>query len=96
MNDTIPIAINTPPITVAMPPKNEGGMPESDIPELVKFPLIVRFSSLKAEGGNEERNVPATMSRTPPTTMVTPPMILRIAIIVTPVGRDLGVACKIL
>jgi hypothetical protein len=26
--------------------------------------------------------------------MVTPPTILRTAIIVTPVGRDLGVPCK--
>jgi hypothetical protein len=28
--------------------------------------------------------------------MVTPPMMFRIAIIVTPVGRDFGVACKML
>jgi hypothetical protein len=95
INDKIPIAINTPPIALAIPPKNEGGIPEREILELVEFPLIVRFpllkASSKAEGGSEEINAPARTTRTPPTTMVTPPMTVRIAIIVTPVGRDLGV-----
>jgi hypothetical protein len=90
MNDAIPMAIITPLIATAPPPRNEGAAPERYMPELEKFPFW------KADGGSEERNVPATMRRIPPTSMVTPPMILRIAIIVTPIGRDLGVACKIL
>jgi hypothetical protein len=35
------------------------------MPEFVKFPLTVRFPSLKAEGGSEERNVPARTARIP-------------------------------
>jgi hypothetical protein len=88
MNDAIPKAIITPPITMAPPPRNEGAVPERYMPELGKFPFW------KADGGSEERNVLARTRRTPPTSMVTPPMILRTAIIVTPVGRDLGVPCK--
>lgn len=99
MNDTIPIAINTPPIAVAIPPKNAGGIPERETPALVKFPLIVWFpllrASSKAVGGSEERNAPARTRRTPPTSTITPLMMLRTASIVTPVGRDLGLLCKI-
>jgi hypothetical protein len=93
---TIPTAINTPPIATAMLPKSEGWIPEKGIPPgLVKFPLIVRFPSLKAEGGSEEINVPARTARIPIKSVITPTMILRIAIIVTPVGRVLGVLCKL-
>jgi hypothetical protein len=95
MKCTIPIAINTPPITMAMLPKKEGGIPERGMPEPVKFPLIVTFPSLKAEGGSEETNVPARTARMPIKSVITPTMIVRIAIIVTPVGRDLGVLSKI-
>jgi hypothetical protein len=90
MNDTIPIAIITPPIATAPPPRKEGAISERYIPEPGKSPFW------KADGGTEERNVPATTRRIPPTTMVTPSMILRIAIIVTPVGRNLAGACKLL
>ena len=89
MNDAIPKAIITPPITMALP-RNEGAVPERYMPELGKFPFW------KADWGSEERNVPARTRRTPPTSMVTPPIMFRIAIIVTPVGRDLGMACKML
>jgi hypothetical protein len=95
MRYTIPIAINTPPIATAMLPKNEGWIPERDIPEFVRFPLIVRFPSLKAEGGSEEINVPAITARIPIKSAITPTMILRIVIIVTPVGRDLEVLSKL-
>lgn len=102
MNDATAIEINTPPIAVAILPKNEGGTNEGGIPEIVMFPLlsvIVRFPFLKAsskvEGGSEEINAPAIIARIPPTSTTTPLMITRIAIIVTPSGRDLGVLCKI-
>ena len=39
--------------------------------------------------------VPIAISVIAPKSMITPPMMLRIAIIVTPVGRDLGVVCKL-
>jgi hypothetical protein len=90
MNDTIPIAIITPPIAMAVPPMNEGGIPERLTLGSVKFP------SSKADGGSEGRIVPAATRVIPPRSMVTPPMMFRIAIIVTPVGRDFGVACKML
>ena len=96
MNDTIPIAINTPPIAMAIPPKNEGGIPERGMSDPVRFPSIVRFPFWKAEGGSEGRIIPAVRSAIPPKSIITPPIMLRIAIIVTPVGRDLGVGCKIL
>jgi hypothetical protein len=67
---------------------NEGGIPETGMPEPVKFP------SSKADGGSEGRIIPAATSASPPKSIIIPPMMLRIAIIVTPVGRDLGVACK--
>jgi hypothetical protein len=90
MNDTIPIAINIPPIAMATPPMNRGGIPESSMSESVKFP------SLKVDGGSVWKIVTATTKAIPPKSMRIPPMILRIAIIVTPVGRDLGAACKLL
>ena len=96
MNDAIPIAINTPPIAMATPPKNEGGIPERGKPEPVKVSSIVKFPFWKAEGGREGRIIPAARRVTPPKSIKTPPIMLRIAIIVTPVGRDFGVACKIL
>ena len=96
MKCTIPIAINTPPIAIAMLPKNEGGIPERDmLPVLAGFPLIVRFPSLKAEGGSEETNVPARTAKIPVISVIAPTMIVRIAIIVTPVGRDLAVLSKL-
>jgi hypothetical protein len=90
MNDTIPIAIITPPIARAALPKNEGGIPE-------RFTLgSVKFPSSKADGGREGMIIPAARRVTPPMSIIIPPMMLRIAIIVTPVGRDLGVACNML
>ena len=96
MKDTIPIAINTPPIVMVTPPKNEGGIPERGMPEPVKVSSIVRLPFWKAEGGSDGRIIPLARRVTPPKSIKTPPIMLRIAIIVTPVGRDLGVACKIL
>ena len=96
MKCTIPIAINTPPIAMAMLPRNEGGIPEMDmLPVLVKFPLIGRFPSLKVEGGSEETNVPARTARIPVISVIAPTITVRIAIIVTPVGRDTGVLSKL-
>jgi hypothetical protein len=40
--------------------------------------------------------MPATIKAIPPKSSIIPTMMLRIAIIVTPVGRDLDVACKLL
>jgi hypothetical protein len=69
---------------------NEGIMPE-------RLTLgSVRFPSSKADGGREGMIIPAAMSVIPPKSIIMPPMMLRIAIIVTPVGRDLGVACNML
>jgi hypothetical protein len=56
----------------------------------VKFP-----PSSKADGGSEERVMP-TATKKPLKSMKIPIMILRIAIIVTSVGRDLYVPCKLL
>ena len=39
--------------------------------------------------------LPAAKSVIPPKSMITPPIMLRIAIIVTPDGRDLGLARKL-
>jgi hypothetical protein len=69
---------------------NEGGIPERLTLGSVKFPFW------KADGGSEGMIMPAARRAIPPKSMIIPPMMLRIAIIVTPVGRDLGVACKIL
>jgi hypothetical protein len=90
MNDIIPIAIITLPITMAVPPKNESGMPERSTLGSVKFPFW------KADGGSEGRIVPAATRVIRPRSIIIPPIMLRIAIIDTPVGRDLGVACKLL
>jgi hypothetical protein len=88
---TIPMAINTPPIETGPPSISEGGIPErSSMSE-----SSVKFPSWKADGGSEERTVPAATKAIPPKSMIIPTMILRIAIIVRPVGRDLGVACKL-
>jgi hypothetical protein len=38
---------------------------------------------------------PIAISAIAPKSMIIPPMMLRIAIIVTPVGRDLGVLCRL-
>jgi hypothetical protein len=75
---------------MAVPPANEGGMPERLMLGSVKFPFW------KADGGSEGRIVPAATRVIPPRSMIIPPIMLRIAIIVTPIGRDLGVACKML
>ena len=102
MNDATAIAINIPPIAVAILPINTGGTIEGGIPEIVMFPLlpvIVRFPLLKAsskvEGGSEEINAPARIARIPPTSTTTPLIMTRIASIVTPVGRDLRVLSKL-
>jgi hypothetical protein len=75
---------------MAVPPKNESGMPERSTLGSVKFPFW------KADGGSEGRIVPAATRVIRPRSIIIPPIMLRIAIIDTPVGRDLGVACKLL
>jgi hypothetical protein len=71
---------------------NGGGISESSMSEPAIEP--VKFPSSKADGGSEGRIIPAATSPSPPNSIIIPPTMLRIAIIVTPVGRDLGVACK--
>jgi hypothetical protein len=39
--------------------------------------------------------VPIAISAIAPKSMIIPPIMFKIAIIVTPVGRDLGVLCKL-
>ena len=92
-NETIPIAIITPPIAIGPPPISEGGTPER---YSMSESSAVKFPSSKAAGGSEERAMPAAMKAIPPRTIIIPTMMLRIAIIVTPVGWDLDVACKLL
>jgi len=94
MKYTIPIAVATPPATTNILPKVESEISVGGMPELVKFPLMVRFPTLKLEDGSEEINVPAATAKTPKTSAIIPTMMLRIAIIVTPVGRNFGVLCK--
>ncbi len=103
MNDATAIAINTAPTAVAILPINAVGTNEGGIPKIVMFPLllslIVRFplfkASSKVEGGSEEINAPARIARIPPTSTTAPLIMTRIAIIVTPVGRDLRVLSKL-
>jgi hypothetical protein len=80
MKDTMPRAIVNAPTAIAPPPCSETGKSE-------------KSELSKADGGSEGMSAPAVIRKSPPISMIIPPMILRIAMIVTPVGRDFGVGC---
>jgi hypothetical protein len=67
------------------PPISEGGIPEKSSKSESSS---VKFPSSKADGGSEERAMPAAMKAIPPNSIIIPTMMLRIAIIVTPAGCD--------
>ena len=76
MNDSTPSTIMTPPIAIIAPPSNESGINDRSNPG--SFMVLGMIDGMKA---------PAATRTRPPPTIIRPPMILRTAIIVTPVGR---------
>jgi hypothetical protein len=59
----------------------------------VRFPCSSGW--LMTDGGAKGNTAPRVISKIPKISIIAPPMMLRIAIIVTPSGRDLGVLCKV-
>jgi hypothetical protein len=89
-----PIATIILPITIAPLPISGDAIPERYMLEpTVKLPLLKADS--RSEGRTVVRSIlHAARSVIPPKSIITPPIMLRIAIIVTPMGRDLGVDCN--
>lgn len=70
------------PTAIAPPPSSDTGKSE-------------KSDSSKADGGSEGMIAPAVTRKIPPISMIIPPMIFRIAMMVTPVGRDFAAGCTI-
>ena len=86
-NERIPIAISIPPIARMPPPRKEGGTWERSMSP------AVRFCCWNSDRGTKGMMAPAIASPRPIRSIMIPPIMLRIAMIVTPVGRDFGVVC---
>jgi hypothetical protein len=80
----MPIAISIPPIARRPPPIREGGTCERSMSPAVRFCC----SCWNSDYGTNGMMAPATASPMPIRSIMTPPIMLRTAIIVTPVGRD--------